>query len=91
MDVVGRDGWASDSACPRPLVPRGKAAGFTSQLDGDESAKGFWGRVGRQPDSGQTRLAKRTPHGVSKPTCRGVLAVPNRAPMQVVTRAMVAR
>lgn len=60
MDVVRRGDWAAPLArglsC---LVAR--RHGFTSQLDGDESAKGFWGRVGRQPDSGRTRLAKRTP------------------------------
>ena len=60
MDVVRRGGLGG-SACPRRPVPRGKEAWVTSQLDGDESAKGFWGRVGRQPDSGRTRLAKRTP------------------------------
>ena len=61
MDVVRRGGTG------RLRLPEGVSClvarrhGFTSQLDGDESAKGFWGRVGPQPDSGRTRLAKRTP------------------------------
>jgi hypothetical protein len=66
MDVVGRDGW--DDATPLArgvpcLVARRR---FNSQLDGDESAKGFWvasdtsGRQAAGPGSGGH------PHSVSE-------------------------